>query len=130
MAHSTPNALSRPPASTTTRLRRIRRALGWAVLASALTVGLSCRGNPEVSFELDIAQSVVGKAAWFEIGAFSEGYCQAIKPVMAAGMPLDGSLFRVAFKKDNPAPPAKRDRSCSNDVSVWNVLKLETPNVL
>lgn len=77
--------------------------------ALAIGVALSCTGNPEVSFSLDIAQSVASKTTWFEIGAFADGYCQAVKPVIASGIPLDGSAVRVAFRRDSPTPPAIGD---------------------
>jgi hypothetical protein len=85
-----------------------------AVLLGALAWGASCRGNPEVSFELNVAQSVVGQTTWFEIGAFSNGYCQAVKPILGGGIPLDGSAVRVAFRKDNPAPPSIGDLKKGN----------------
>ncbi len=88
---------------------RLRATARWCALGVALSVGLSCRGNPEVTFDLEVPQSVAGQTAWFEIGGFSEGYCQAIKPVMAAGMPLDGTIFRMAFRKGNATPPPVGD---------------------
>lgn len=88
---------------------RVRKITLNLALSLALSVGFSCRGNPEVTFDLEVPQSVAGKTAWFEIAAFSEGYCQAIKPVMAAGMPLDGTVFRMAFRKGNVTPPPVGD---------------------
>jgi hypothetical protein len=70
-----------------------------------LAVALSCTGNPEVTFEIDVAQSIAAQTTWFEIGAFSNGYCQAVKPIITAGIPLDGAVIRVAFRRDNAAPP-------------------------
>jgi len=80
----------------------------------AIAVALSCTGNREVSFAIDISQSVAQKTTWFEIGAFSEGYCQAVKPVIASGIPLDGSAVRVAFRRDSPTPPALGDLKKGN----------------
>lgn len=82
-----------------------RRAPALGV-AFALAVALSCKGGSEVSFELDIAKGIADQATWYEIGAFSEGYCQAVKPILSSGIPLDGAAARVAFRKDNAAPPA------------------------
>mgnify|MGYP003376561638 CR=1 FL=1 len=88
-----------------------RRAIQSARFASrfgvlfGLAVALSCTGNPQVTFEIDVAQSIAAQTTWFEIGAFSNGYCQAVKPVITSGIPLDGAVVRVAFRRDNAAPP-------------------------
>ncbi len=85
-----------------------RPKLRWRTPA-LLALALSCRSNPAVTFDIEVAQAVAGQTTWFEIGAFRDGYCQAIKPMLGAGIPLDGSVLRLAFRRDAKATPALGD---------------------
>ncbi len=66
--------------------------------------GLGCRKNPSVTFDVTVPSGVLGDVTWFEIGAFRDASCGAVRPQITGGIPLDGSAVRVAFKKGSPTP--------------------------
>jgi hypothetical protein len=71
---------------------------GIGVLANDL---IACKG--EVGLDVTLPPGVGEKALWVEIGAFKDGHCDGLLPMLGNGIP-DGSTARLAFKKDDGAP--------------------------
>lgn len=87
-------------------MRTVFRAL---VLAFALVVPAgACRGKPEIGFEIALPASLTDTTAWFEVGAFRDAKCSALRPLLAGGIP-DGATTRVAFKRDEKTGPRVGD---------------------
>lgn len=84
--------------------------------AFALLVGLvglvaaapGCKGPSEVSFEIALPRDLVQTTSWFEVGAFRDASCSAIRPMLRSGVP-DGAAQRVAFRRDDAAAPRVGD---------------------
>ncbi|MEZ4257894.1 MAG: hypothetical protein R3B36_02420 [Polyangiaceae bacterium] len=85
-------------------MRRARFALAGLVVVAA-----SCRGNPEVTFEVVVPRSIVDSVRWIEVGAFRDGSCGALAPMLPAGIPVEGMAARVAFRPNEPARPRLGD---------------------
>lgn len=77
---------------------------GLRALLVVFAAGAACRGKPEIAFDVAIPSDLVGQTAWFEIGAFKDASCAAVRPMLAAGIP-DGATTRVAFPKDVSVTP-------------------------
>jgi hypothetical protein len=71
------------------------RALSFAFVF--LAIGFACKG--EVGLNLTVPGDIQSKAAWYEIGAFENGHCDAVRSMLANGVP-EGATARLAFKKD------------------------------
>ena len=84
----------------------------FALFAASLVCaawGPACRKNPQITFDITIPRGLQGDTTWYEIGAFRDASCAAVRPQIAGGIPLDGSVVRVAFASDEKAPPALGD---------------------
>lgn len=95
--------------------RRTRRkrtgflALGVGAGAIAAVASItSCKGTPEISFEIAVPKSLVSQTTWFEIAAYKDASCTALKPKLANGTP-DGAAKRVAFRRDAKTTPKVGD---------------------
>jgi hypothetical protein len=71
------------------------------------SVGAQCRGNDQVSFEIDLPGAANAQARWLEIGVF-DGACPSATQ-LAGGIPRSGTVTRVAFPKGDPSPPSLGD---------------------
>jgi hypothetical protein len=80
-------------------MRSVLRALLVVLFA-----GAACKGKTEVSFQIAIPNSVAGETEWFEIGAFRDASCAALKPLLGGGIP-DGAAKRVAFNRSEKVAP-------------------------
>jgi len=87
-------------------LAKAHRALAALIVVVAL--GAACKGKPEVSLDIALPSELVGDTVWFEIGAFPDSSCAALKPMLLNGVP-DGAAQRVAFRRDDPASPTVGD---------------------
>jgi hypothetical protein len=87
-------------------MRTVLRAL---LLVAALVVpAAACRGKPEIGFEIALPSSLTDTTAWFEVGAFRDAKCNALRPLLGGGIP-DGATTRVAFKRDDKTGPRVGD---------------------
>ncbi len=87
-------------------MRTVLRAL---VLAAALFApAAACQGKPEIGFEIALPASLADTTAWFEIGAFRDAKCNALRPLLSGGIP-DGATTRVAFRRDDATGPRVGD---------------------
>jgi hypothetical protein len=66
-----------------------------------VAVGAACKG--EIGLELKVPHDVRAKTAWFEIGGYKDGHCDALLPMLSNGLP-EGATARVAFKPNDPVP--------------------------
>jgi hypothetical protein len=73
----------------------LRRACFFVALGSA------CKGD--VGLTVTLPSGVGEKALWIEVGAFKEGHCDALRPMLGNGVPA-GATVRLAFKKDEGGP--------------------------
>jgi hypothetical protein len=80
-----------------------------ALTLSSVVWGPACRKNPEVTFDITIPAGLQADTQWYEIGAFRDATCAAVRPQIAGGLPLDGSVLRVAFSRDERPIPALGD---------------------
>lgn len=85
----------------------MRAPLALAAAVGLASTGAQCKGNPSVSFELLLPQSVADQAQWMEIGVLP-GNCPT-SDQLAAGIPPDAAIVRVAFQKGDASPPAIGD---------------------
>jgi hypothetical protein len=91
-------------------LAKAHRALA-ALLANLTLIvasGAACGGKPEVGFEISLPSDLVETTVWFEVGAFRDASCGALKPMLMNGVP-EGAVQRVAFRRDDPASPKVGD---------------------
>lgn len=78
--------------------------LGMAVLVGIFVLAPGCKGKTDVSFEIALPRALVQTTAWFEVGAFRDASCGALRPMLLNGVP-DGSSKRLAFlRRDATAP--------------------------
>ena len=78
------------------------------VLVGAVVASPGCKGQSEVSFEIALPRDLVQTTAWFEIGAFRDASCSAVRPMLLDGVP-DGSSKRLAFRRDDALAPRVGD---------------------
>jgi hypothetical protein len=71
------------------------------------SLGSQCRGNDQVSFEIDIPGAANAAARWLEIGVI-DGPCPSATQ-LAGGIPRSGTVTRVAFAKGDSSPPSLGD---------------------
>jgi hypothetical protein len=71
------------------------------------SLGAQCRGNDQVSFEIDIPGAANAQARWLEIGVI-DGACPSATQ-LAGGIARSGTVTRVAFPKGDPSPPSLGD---------------------
>lgn len=69
-----------------------------------VVLGAACKGKAEVSFEIALPSSLVSNTVWFEVGAFKDGKCASLSPILRGGIP-EGAARRVAFRRDDRASP-------------------------
>jgi hypothetical protein len=81
-----------------------RRAL--AIAPIAIVTILACKKPPQVSFDLEVPADVSPNVTWFEIGVFEKTSCATVAPTLAGGIPPEGTVRRLAFRSDDPRPPA------------------------
>lgn len=91
---------------------RVVRPLGALALLVVL-VGLAslapgCKRSKEVSFEIALPTDLVQTTAWFEVGAFRDASCAALRPMLLNGVP-EGSATRIAFRRDDATSPKVGD---------------------
>jgi hypothetical protein len=79
-----------------------------ALLAGFSTTAPGCKGKAEVAFEVALPSALVETTAWFEIGAFRDSRCSAVKPLLLNGVP-EGSVTRIAFRRDAKTGPRVGD---------------------
>ncbi|MBX3233273.1 MAG: hypothetical protein KIT84_20990 [Labilithrix sp.] len=72
------------------------RALGLM-----LVMGLACSRSP-LGLEVNVPANVAIK--WIEIGAFKDGSCPTLQPMLEGGLP-EGYTARLAYQKNDPAAP-------------------------
>lgn len=80
-----------------------RRAWSLAGILASVVALVACRSNPQVTFEVVLPASVSQSASWIEVGVIA-GACPQ-DPGFAGGIPLSGTVARVAFQASNRAPP-------------------------
>lgn len=82
----------------------VRPAIAIAGLAITIFAP-SCKGEQEVSFEIQVPSAVVADTVWFEVAAYKDARCGALAPMLMDGVP-EGATKRIAFKKEqaNAAP--------------------------
>lgn len=68
----------------------------------------SCKGTPDISFQIAVPKALVSQTTWFEIAAYKDASCTALKPKLANGTP-DGATKRVAFRRDAKTTPKVGD---------------------
>jgi hypothetical protein len=73
-------------------------------LLALSSLGSQCRGNDQISFEIDIPGAANAAAKWLEIGVI-DGACPAATQ-LAGGIPRSGTVTRVAFPKGDTSPPS------------------------
>lgn len=82
----------------------VRRALGLVcaatLLASATAAGCT---KSELGFNVLLPQALDADAAWIEVGVFADR-CPEAK-LLAGGLPPDGPLTRIAFRRKDQPPP-------------------------
>jgi hypothetical protein len=74
------------------------------LVIAALALGAQCAGDPAVTFEVLLPSNLASSAQWMEIGVFGGG-CPAATE-LAGGLPVTGTIDRVAVEKGNTSPPA------------------------
>jgi hypothetical protein len=82
----------------------LRSGLLVAVLVSVVVVAPACKGKTEVGLEIGIPSDVVEQTVWFEVGAFRDARCSALRPMLMDGVP-EGATSRVAFRRQADVPP-------------------------
>ncbi|MBX3190033.1 MAG: hypothetical protein KF819_23610 [Labilithrix sp.] len=82
--------------------------IALAALSAVLVVAPGCRKKPEIGLDITLPREVVPQTVWFEIGAFKDGRCAAVKPLLMDGVP-EGATTRVAFRRDAPESPRVGD---------------------
>jgi len=70
--------------------------------------GEACKGNRQVGLNITVPADLVDTTAWFEIGAFRDGSCDSLLPLLGNGVP-QGATSRVAFRRDDTATPVFGD---------------------
>src|ERR1700722_5321444 len=73
-----------------------------------LALDSSCLLPPNVTFDLDVPSSISSRAAWIELGAFSQGVCPTARD-LAGGIAQAGPSARVVFPVGEMAPPSFGD---------------------
>ncbi len=94
-----------------TRRRFAKRPVALLlVVTPLLPIGLdtACFGPPSVGFELHVPSSVSSRAAWIEIGAFSQVACPSAHE-LAGGVAMGGTVAHLVFAEGDKAPPAFGD---------------------
>jgi hypothetical protein len=94
-------------------MRSAHRVRGAAALSLSLLAGLSavapgCNGKTDVSFEIALPSSLVQTTTWFEVGAFRDASCAAVRPMLLNGVP-EGAAKRLAFRREDPTAPKVGD---------------------
>lgn len=75
-----------------------------ALAAGAVAVlGAACERSPRIGFAVDVPGDVLGQATWLEVGAFTDASCEAMRPILAGGIPT-GARRRVAFEVGATSP--------------------------
>jgi hypothetical protein len=77
----------------------VRNALLFA--GGVIALGIACKG--QIGLDVTLPPGVGSKALWIEIGAFKDGHCDGLLPMLGNGIP-DGATARLAFKKDDGSP--------------------------
>ena len=77
-------------------------------LIVVLGLGAACKGKPEVGLEIALPSDLVDTTVWFEVGAFRDASCGALKPMLMNGVP-EGAVQRVAFRRDEATSPSVGD---------------------
>ncbi|MEO7110742.1 MAG: hypothetical protein ABI183_09915 [Polyangiaceae bacterium] len=86
-----------------------RTVVVFASLSFATTMLASaCNKKPSVSFSLNVPGDIAGRAAWYEIGAFSGSVCPPSSQ-FAGGIPIAGSAAHIAFAASDTNPPGLGD---------------------
>ena len=88
----------------------VRRArVLWVLFAiPAMTLGDSaCAKPPQVTFNVQVPDAVAATATWIELGVFP-GSCPSSKE-LDGGIPPEGAISRVAFRKSDKNPPGIGD---------------------
>src|SRR5438105_5032286 len=80
----------------------MRRVL--LALLHVFVAGAACNGKKQVSFDIALPNDLAADTVWFEIGAFRDGSCAALAPMLAEGVPA-GAALRVAFRKEDATTP-------------------------
>ncbi len=68
-----------------------------------LCLGAQCAGDPSVTCEVSLPESLAGATQWMEVGVLP-GVCPASSE-LAGGLPITGMVTRVAFSKSDTSPP-------------------------
>jgi len=77
-------------------------------LVALVVLAPGCKGKTEVSLDIALPRSAVGATAWFEIGAFRDASCAALRPMLNDGVP-EGATTRLAFKREDAQSPRVGD---------------------
>lgn len=74
------------------------------LVLAVLAIGAQCEGDPGVTFEVVLPGSIANSAQWMEIGVFANGCPDPTQ--LGGGLPVTGTLDRIAVEKGNTSPPA------------------------
>jgi hypothetical protein len=80
---------------------RLRKLVGPALVAVLPFAGPSC-GTPGVAVDLTLPIDVAESALWIELGVYPDRCPPAAQ--LEGGVPEAGSLARLAYRRDEPAP--------------------------
>lgn len=69
-------------------------------VAFVLIFGAACSSS-EIGLDVAIPRDLAEETAWIEIGAFKDGSCRALAPILQGGVP-DGASARIAFPPNEP----------------------------
>jgi len=89
-------------------MKSSRHRRGLLMAAAAVLAAQACSGKPKVGLEIQLDRGLVGDVVWFEVGAFRDASCIAVRPMLADGIPQTATA-RVAFRRDAPATPTFGD---------------------
>ncbi len=76
----------------------------WVLVLAGLGMGAQCAGDPNVTFEVLLPNSLSSKAQWMEIGVFGGGCPDPSQ--LQGGLPATGTLDRIAIAKGATSTPA------------------------
>jgi hypothetical protein len=85
------------------------RGRALVALAALATVALflACRKPPDVTFDVYVPDGLAQPATWIEVGVFPDACPPSGQ--LVGGIPQSGLVTRIAFRTDDPSPPAVGD---------------------
>lgn len=72
-------------------------------LLFAFALGVACKKDSAVGFDVGLPSAIAKDAAWIEVGAFDGTSCGAVGPMLKGGVP-SGAVKHFAFRRNSAAP--------------------------